>query len=76
MTIRNITLRNVAFTNSLLMPGVLLCDPKNPCTGFVFDNVTVTPANEFLVQNDWVCQNVLDARFQNVSPPIKCKTTA
>jgi len=38
---RNITLRNVSMTWGVLTPGIIRCDPANPCTGFVFDNVRV-----------------------------------
>ena len=43
VTIRNITFRNIVATETLPIfegPGVLLCDPANPCTDITFENVT------------------------------------
>jgi polygalacturonase len=43
VTMSNIVLRNVIATETLPLfegPGVILCDPTNPCTNFVFENVT------------------------------------
>lgn len=45
ITMRNITFRNIIATETLPTfegPGILLCDPANPCTNIVFDNVTNT----------------------------------
>ena len=48
--------QNVTMEQGLTLPGVLLCNATNPCTGFQFDDVTNT--GSFLVQKDYVCQNV------------------
>lgn len=43
VSMKRITLRNVHATETLPMfegPGVILCDPSNPCADFVFENVT------------------------------------
>lgn len=43
VTMKNIQLRNVIATETLPLfegPGVILCDAANPCTDFVFYNVT------------------------------------
>ncbi len=69
VTISNITLQDVTFTGGLTLPGVLLCDPANPCTGFVFDNVVNT--GSFLVSKSYVCKNV-EGSSSNVSPPTGC----
>lgn len=50
VTISGITLRNVTAIDTLPSfegPGVVLCDPANPCTNIVFEDVTntVTTAN-------------------------------
>ena len=39
---RDITLRNVHTDYAVLSPGIIRCNETNPCTGFDFDNVTVT----------------------------------
>jgi hypothetical protein len=36
---RNIHLKNITSTNSLLPAGVILCNSTNPCTNFTFENV-------------------------------------
>lgn len=43
VTIRNVTLRNVIATDTIPTfegPGVILCDPANPCQDIIFENVT------------------------------------
>lgn len=43
VTMNHIVLKNVHATETLPLfegPGVILCDAANPCTNFVFDNVT------------------------------------
>ncbi len=42
VTIKDINLINVTSTGGVTLPGVLLCDPKNPCTNINFDNVDNT----------------------------------
>ena len=45
VTMNNIILRNITATETLPLfegPGVILCDAANPCTNFVFENVTNT----------------------------------
>jgi len=54
--VTNIHLSNITFTNGLELPGVLLCDPERPCTGFTFDHVS--NEGEFGVQKEYVCKNV------------------
>merc|ERR1711916_316236 len=46
----NFVVENVIASETLLMPGVILCSSKNPCTGFQFTNVTIT--GPFDVQSD------------------------
>ena len=52
----NIVLENVQFNGGVTLPGVLLCDPANPCTGFQFKNVVNN--GFFLVGKDYICKNV------------------
>jgi polygalacturonase len=43
VTISNIILKNVTAVDTIPLfegPGVILCDPANPCADFVFENVT------------------------------------
>ena len=71
VTILNIRLVNVTFVNSLLMPGVVLCDKSNPCTGMLFDNVTVS--GQFDIRSTWSCHNLQQPTLRNVSPPLQCQ---
>jgi len=41
ITMRDITLRNITSTGSLLPAGVILCNVTNPCTNFKFENVNM-----------------------------------
>lgn len=41
ITMRNITLKNISSTNSLLPAGVILCNSTNPCTNFKFENINM-----------------------------------
>lgn len=43
VTIRNITFRNIVATETIPLfegPGIILCDPANPCEDIIFDHVT------------------------------------
>jgi len=43
VSIRHVTFKNIVAVDTLPVfegPGVILCDPKNPCTDFVFSNVS------------------------------------
>jgi hypothetical protein len=42
VTMRNIVVRNVHMHGGVFPPGVIRCNATNPCTGFEFENVTVT----------------------------------
>jgi hypothetical protein len=39
ITMKNIELHNVTTYGGLFPAGIIRCDPTNPCTGFVWDNV-------------------------------------
>eukprot|EP01137_Pigoraptor_chileana_P009217 Opistho-2@57146 len=68
----NIHLENVELTGGLLLPGVILCNATQPCTGFTFKNVTNT--GTFLVQKNYVCENVVASTSDNSKPSIPCFT--
>jgi hypothetical protein len=72
VTIRRIRLENVSFTDSYLLPGVILCDATNPCTDFTFTNVT--NSGNFIVQLDYDCHNVKASTQTNTQPPFTCFT--
>jgi len=41
ITMRDITLRNITSTGSLLPAGCILCNSTNPCTNFTFENINM-----------------------------------
>lgn len=52
LTARDLTFRNIVATVSQgAFPGCFLCSPTEPCTGLVFDNVTVSGGGKFLCYN-------------------------
>lgn len=69
MTISAITLSNIESTGGLTLPGVLLCDPTNPCTGMTFANVSNT--GPFLVAKEYVCKNAQGVQA-NAQPDLAC----
>lgn len=66
VSISGVTLQNVTFVNSLLLPGVILCDPLTPCTNFQFTDVT--NSGLFLVQKSYYCQNVQGSHSGTTEP--------
>lgn len=65
---RNITLRNVHTDHSVLSPGIIRCNETNPCTGFDFDNVSVTG---WLESEGYICENV-EGIYSNADPAPAC----
>ena len=56
ITMSNISLTNIAITNSVNpYPGLLRCNETNLCYGFKFKNVTV---NAIVTMKDYICENV------------------
>ena len=70
----NITLEDVHYSGGLTLPGVILCDPANPCTGFVFRNVTNTGL--FLVSKEYSCHNAEGVSLDSTSPSPPCFKSA
>jgi hypothetical protein len=72
--VTNLVLRNVVSTGSLLSPGLLRCANTTgtdftPCTGWVFDNVTMTSATGWPVGQTYLCEGIVDAQWVNGSSP-------
>jgi polygalacturonase len=68
VTVSNIHLENIQLETGRLMPGVVLCDPQNPCTGFDFEGVVNT--GEFELKNNYVCKNVESSISHNNVPTL------
>lgn len=73
VTVRDIVLQNMTFTNGLTLPGVVLCDPSNPCTGLRFDSVVNT--GNWVVQDTYACAGAVGVFGTNNSPPLLCNST-
>jgi len=67
VTIRNITLENVNLEKGFMLPGVILGDAKNPFTDLHFINVHND--GDFVVQKDYVFENVVNYTQSNTEPP-------
>eukprot|EP01102_Stenamoeba_stenopodia_P022513 TRINITY_DN9415_c0_g1_i1.p1 TRINITY_DN9415_c0_g1~~TRINITY_DN9415_c0_g1_i1.p1 ORF type:complete len:524 (-),score=106.39 TRINITY_DN9415_c0_g1_i1:119-1690(-) len=68
VTVTNIQVVNVTMTGGVTLPGVILCNDTNPCSGFSFENVSNN--GEFLVQKDYVCVSAYGtASNSNPVPP-------
>jgi Glycosyl hydrolases family 28 len=73
VTFSNIRFENVTATGGLTLPGVILCDPANPCTNITFDNVH--NSGPFVVQPTYSCNNVKSLTATNSSPVPVCIST-
>lgn len=64
--VTNFTLRNVHSVDSLLSPGLLRCAPDagwGACTGWLFDDVTMTSRTNWPVGDGYMCDNLVDPTF-------------
>lgn len=60
--------QNATFEGGFTMPGVVLCNATNPCTGFEFTDVTNT--GSFIWEKDYVCTGVQGTtRGSTPAPP-------
>ena len=67
VTMRDIKLYNISMPNGGLMPGVIHCDPTNPCTGIEFNNVATD--GDFTVEKHYVCDNASGTYTDSNIPP-------
>ncbi len=51
-------------------PGVILCDPANPCTKINF--VNYTSSGPFLVEKSYECHNAVGTISGHVDPAPAC----
>jgi len=72
VSINNVFLRNITITGGITLPGVLLCDPANPCHNITFTDVSIE--GNWLVQNDWVCKNA-EVNQYHATPVLVCTST-
>ncbi len=74
VAITNIVLDNVSFVDGVTLPGVLLANATTPYTGFKFNNVTSSGVLEgdFLLQQNYICQNVQGTSDKLTKPLPSC----
>ena len=74
VSISNIMLDDVVFENGITLPGVMLANASTPYTNFKFTNVTNTGflSGKFLLDQNYVCENVLGVADNTTSPLPAC----
>lgn len=75
--VTNFVLRDVHSNSSWLSPGLLRCaDVTNttytPCTGWIFDNVTMTSSSNWPIGSDYMCQNIEGEWINGCDPMPNC----
>ncbi len=50
--------------------GVMRCNASGPCTGWTFEDVTVTSITHWPVKNGFMCSNILNSTWKNVTPDL------
>jgi hypothetical protein len=69
VSISNISLVNVTSVEGISLPGVILCDPANPCKNIKFDNVSNTGV--WLVETKYECHNAVVTQTKT-TPQVIC----
>jgi hypothetical protein len=69
VSIRDVRLTNVTARGGITLPGVVLCDPKNPCENIQFEEVDVQ--GTWLVQKEYVCINAHGTQ-RDANPALAC----
>lgn len=67
VSVNRLRLRNVHMENALLSPGMLRCNAANPCTGWEWENVTLTSRTNEPFGNNFLCEAIQDPKFINVT---------
>lgn len=70
--ITNVLVQNVTSTGGILSPGVMRCDPSNPCRNYTFDNVRVEGLGFPWGSDSYLCEGIDNLRFVGDSYPSKC----
>ncbi len=73
VTISNIVIRDSVFEAGVTLPGVLYCDPANPCKGITLSNVSNTGV--FAVQPTYFCKNAVVRSIGSTLPVPQCVQT-
>eukprot|EP00658_Telonema_sp_P-2_P022443 TRINITY_DN18970_c0_g1_i1.p1 TRINITY_DN18970_c0_g1~~TRINITY_DN18970_c0_g1_i1.p1 ORF type:complete len:342 (+),score=46.09 TRINITY_DN18970_c0_g1_i1:98-1123(+) len=70
--VTRLTLRNVTMHGGVISPGLLRCDPRNPCKDFLFDNVKIQSDGFPWGSDSYLCQAIDNFQFTGDSYPSKC----
>ena len=70
--VTGLTLRNVTMSGGVISPGLLRCDPLNPCRDFLFENVYIKTDGFPWGTDSYLCQAIENFRFTGNSFPTKC----
>jgi polygalacturonase len=73
VTIKDITLRNITSTGSILPAGIMRCNASNPCTNFVMEDVKMTSKFWDFLHKGFIQENVVGTAT-NVFPDPKFGT--
>jgi hypothetical protein len=73
--VTRLTVKNLTSVGAWLAPGVLRCNEKGPCTGWHFEDITITSKTGFPFGKDhFLCQAVENATWINVNVNCTNKT--
>lgn len=73
VTIRNISLVNINIDNSYTYPGVIRCNISNPCSNFIFKNVSIKKNRIGSNKNKYICsqKGTIQGDFQMSFPSLE-----
>lgn len=73
VTISRVSISNSVFFNGTTLPGIILCDPANPCKGFVMNDVH--NYGKWDIMPNYYCQNA-EIRLEGIVNPVpSCNVT-
>jgi hypothetical protein len=68
--VTNLRFKNVTLLDGLFSEGVLRCNSSGPCTGWSFEDVTVTSVTHWPVANGFLCEGILNSTWSKVTPDL------
>ena len=68
--VTNLHFKNVTLLDGLFSEGVMRCNASGPCTGWTFEDVTVTSVTHWPVKNGFLCDSIYNSTWKNVTPDL------
>ena len=65
--VTNLVLRNITMTGALFSPGVMRCNASGPCTGWLFEDVSISSATDYPT-SQFICAGIFNSTGINVLP--------